>query len=150
MADRSAATSGQTTDDGLGDGLLAAVLPPDEQPVPSSAIAATRHAPASPALMPGTLPPARARVLTHAGLVALQAALRVISMIDFYFPCERADKLGGLTAPRGNSMIGFHLSRETCGQTGQITLQNARSAGKVGWQGWPDADPECRATPAGR
>src|ERR1700685_2755901 len=49
--DRSAPTSGQTTDEGLGDGLLAAVLPPDEQPVPSSAIAATRHAPASPALM---------------------------------------------------------------------------------------------------
>src|ERR1039458_2105836 len=59
---RSAVTSGQITEEaaeeGLGDGLLAAVLPPDEQPAPSSAAAATRHAPASPALIHDTLPPA--------------------------------------------------------------------------------------------
>src|ERR1700722_5921541 len=75
-ADRSAATSGQTTDDGLGDGLLAAVPPPDEHPVPSSAIAATTHAPASPALMRFTLPPARAYVVTPSGLSSVGAGLR--------------------------------------------------------------------------
>src|SRR5207342_3353420 len=70
---RSAATSGQIAEDadedGLGVGLPAAAPPPDEQPVPSSTAAATRHTPASPALMLATLPPARSRVVTPTGLL---------------------------------------------------------------------------------
>jgi hypothetical protein len=89
MAERSAATSGQTAEEELGDGLLAAEPPPElpleEQPVPSSTAAATRTTPASRVLIPGTLPPVRARVLTREGLVALLALPRVTSMIDFHF-----------------------------------------------------------------
>ncbi len=72
---RNAVTSGHTAEDAdedaLDDGLLAAVPPPDEQPVPSSATAATRHAPASPALMPVTVPPARAHVVILGGLLKI-------------------------------------------------------------------------------
>jgi hypothetical protein len=60
--------------------------------------------------MPGTLPPARARVLTRAGLVALLAALRVISMIDFYVPFGPSGQTGHPPGPRAISMIGFHFS----------------------------------------
>jgi hypothetical protein len=84
--ERSAATSAQTTEEGLADGVLAAELPPDgvlaaepppdEQPAPSSAVAATRTTPASPALMPETLPRARARVVTRAGLLARRPGVR--------------------------------------------------------------------------
>jgi len=52
--------------------------------------------------MPETLPPARARVLTRAGLVALLAALRVISMIDFYFPCGPCGQTGRPPGPAGH------------------------------------------------
>jgi hypothetical protein len=79
MAERSAATSEQTTEEELGDGLLAADFPADgvlpaefppddEQPAPSSAAAATKTTPASPALISQTLPPSRACVVTPCGL----------------------------------------------------------------------------------
>src|ERR1700733_2730929 len=154
MADRRAATSGQTTDEGLGDGLLAAVLPPDEQPAPSSAIAATRHAPASPALMPGTLPPARARVLTRAGLVALLAALRVISMIDFYVPCGPCGQTGQPPGPRDNSMIDFTFPADRADRPGKSPPRTHVLREKSGWPGtWPAGGsrrltpPTCAITP---
>jgi len=61
-----------------------------------------------------TLPLARAYVVTRAGLVALLAVLRVISMIDFYFPAERANK-PGKSPPR------THVLREkSAGRAGRI------------------------------
>jgi hypothetical protein len=78
--ERSAATSEQTAEEELADGVLAAELPPDgvltaelppdEQPAASSVAAATRTKLASPALMPETLPLKPARVVTRAGLLA--------------------------------------------------------------------------------